>query len=153
MTHAITHDTLSRLVSKSPKVRARAVGKKGGWGLRVMEGRTEHQLATARGDERLFRRFETLTVYLRDVGIAEFEVDARELDLGALPSEKAKKKSDSMRERMTQRHKDAAAYRADNALTRSAIREADDPATKWISHDDAMAELDAHLAALDKKKA
>lgn len=119
----------------------------------MTEGRTEHKLATARGNERVFRRFETLTVYLREVGIVLFEVDARELDLGVIPSDKAKKKSESMRARMLQRHEDAAAYRADNALTRAAIKEADDPATQWISHDDAMAQLDAHLAALDRKKA
>src|SRR5260370_26527028 len=41
---------------------------------------------------------------------------------------------------------------SDGTLTRAAMKAAGNPATQWVSHDDAMAQLDEHLAALDKHR-
>ena len=79
-TETIDHGTLSRLVEAGVVKGAHIVGQSGGWAGVVKYGLTERPLAAQRTRQvRLFRRFETLVSYLKDMGIARYEVDASAL--------------------------------------------------------------------------
>ena len=45
-------------------------------------GMTERVLAARRGAVRVFRKFETLVGYLKDLGISQFSVNAADFDVG-----------------------------------------------------------------------
>ena len=80
-TETIDHGTLSRLVEAGVVKGAHIVGQSGGWAVVVKYGLTERPLAAQRTRQvRLFRRFETLVSYLKDMGIARYEVDAAGFD-------------------------------------------------------------------------
>ncbi|HAK5293676.1 TPA: hypothetical protein H1V50_003816 [Salmonella enterica] len=76
-TETIDHTTLHRLVEAGAVRSAHVVGTSGGWALTVKFGLNERPLAAQRSRQiRLFRKLETLVSYLKDVGIAQFDVDA-----------------------------------------------------------------------------
>lgn len=82
---AVTHDTidhltLSRLVKANIVSGASIVGQPGGWGVIIKYGMAEHALAAKRGSLRVFRKFETLVGYLREIGVAKYQVDATNFD-------------------------------------------------------------------------
>lgn len=84
-TETIDHLTLSRLSEAGVVQSAQVIGQSGGWGIRVKYGVTERVLAAQRGHQmRIFRKFETLVSYLKDLGIARFEVDALNFDASSL---------------------------------------------------------------------
>ena len=56
------------------------VGQPGGWGLVIQYGMIERVLAAKRGAIRIFRKFETLVSYLKDMGITNYQVDASNFD-------------------------------------------------------------------------
>ena len=73
----IDHVTLSRLVEAGAVRGAHIVGQPGGWAVMVQYGTHERPLAAQRSRQvRLFRRFETLVSYLKDVGLSRYDVDA-----------------------------------------------------------------------------
>ena len=77
----IDHGTLSRLVEAGAVRGAHIVGQSGGWAVLVKYGMTERPLAAQRSRQvRLFRKFETLVSYLKEIGIARFDVDAANYD-------------------------------------------------------------------------
>ncbi len=59
---------------------ASVIGQAAGWGVLVKYGTTERPLAAKRGQVRLFRKLETVVSYLKDLGIAKFDVDAGNFD-------------------------------------------------------------------------
>lgn len=134
MTHdTIDHGTLARLVESGVVQGAQIIGQKGGWAVLVTDGQFKRALAAQRSRQvRVFRKFETLVGYLREVGIARFDVDAALYD----PSADAAKRPD--RAAALRRAHEAAAhddwFRAE---VEAAQGEADDPATGWVSQDDA----------------
>ncbi|MEY2343280.1 hypothetical protein AB4090_14410 [Acidithiobacillus sp. IBUN Pt1247-S3] len=76
-TETIDHGTLSRLAEAGAVREAHIVGQGGGWAVLVQYGATERPLAAQRSRQvRLFRKFETLVSYLKEIGIARFDVDA-----------------------------------------------------------------------------
>lgn len=76
-TETIDHTTLHRLVEAGAVRAAHVVGTPGGWSLTVRLGLNERPLAAQRSRQiRLFKKLETLVSYLKDVGIAQFDVDA-----------------------------------------------------------------------------
>lgn len=76
-TETIDHSTLHRLVEAGAVRAAHVVGMSGGWALTVKFGSNERPLAAQRSRQiRLFKKLETLVSYLKDVGIAQFDVDA-----------------------------------------------------------------------------
>ena len=80
-TETIDHGTLARLVEAGAVSGTHIVGQSGGWAVVVQYGRVKRPLAAQRSRQvRLFRRFETLVAYLKDMGIARFEVDAAGFD-------------------------------------------------------------------------
>src|ERR1035437_734767 len=106
-TNTIDHITLARLVEAGAVRGANIVGQPGGWGVVIQYGMTERVLAAKRGAVRIFRKFETLVAYLKDIGIAKYQVDASHFDPVAGKTER--KRTDAA-ERMKNAH-EAAAYK------------------------------------------
>ena len=85
MTETIDHGTLFRLVEAGAVSGVHIVGQRGGWAVMVRYGTHERPLAAQRSRRvRLFRRFETMVSYLKDVGIGQFDVDAANFDPQAI---------------------------------------------------------------------
>ena len=153
MTHeTIDHGTLSRLVEAGTVRDAHIVGQKGGWAVLVTYDLQERALAAQRSRQvRVFRKFETLVGYLRGVGIARFDVDAVNY---APDSPQASKRPDRA-EALRRAHEAAAHDDWFRAEVQAAQVEADDPATSWVSHDDAKCDSVAWrrrvLAAADRR--
>lgn len=120
----IDHDTLRRLLDTGSPVRADVVGRAGGWGVVINHGRAHQILTVRRGHARLFRRFETLAAYLRDMGITAFHVDATEFDTGAAVDDPSDRRRATASERMKHAH-EAAGY--DNWFRQSVQAAIDDP--------------------------
>ena len=81
MTETIDHGTLFRLVEAGAVSGAHIVAQPGGWAVTVKYGTHERPLAAQRSRQvRLFRRFEILVAYLKEVGITQFDVDAANFD-------------------------------------------------------------------------
>ena len=105
--NTVDHATLEHLVKAGAVRGAHVVWRAGGWGVVVQYGMTESALAAKRGSVRLFRKFETLAGYLKDIGIMQYQVDAREYDPAALKSERSRGDASN---RMKDAH-EAVAYR------------------------------------------
>lgn len=69
--------TLRELVTTGALSRVRAVGQVGGFVVSISCGSTEgeSQLASTRGEVRVFPNLTTLAAHLRRLGIAQFDVD------------------------------------------------------------------------------
>jgi hypothetical protein len=150
----IDHTTLSRLVEAGAVRGVHVVGQAGGWAVTVKYGMAERSLAAQRSRQvRLFKRMETLVSYLKAVGISRFDVDAADYT-----PEGGKYHSRPDRAEALRRAHEAAAYdKWFREQVGEAIREADDPATVWVSNADAKkgwaktrAALAARIAAGDK---
>ena len=73
----ITHPTLVQLVAAGAVRVVVAVGQPGGWTLLVRYGLAERALAAQRSKQvRVFRKLDTLVLYLQQIGVSRFEVDA-----------------------------------------------------------------------------
>ncbi|MGS0892771.1 antitoxin PaaA2 family protein [Burkholderia stagnalis] len=79
-TETIDQKTLVQLVQAGAVRAARVVGCGNGWAVSARCGANERFLSAKRGDVRVFRRFETLVGFLRDIGISRFDVDASDFD-------------------------------------------------------------------------
>lgn len=133
----IDHGTLSRLVEAGAVRGAHVVGQKGGWAVLVRYGMTERPLAAQRSRQvRVWRKFETLVGYLREIGIAQFDVDAAHYDPD--PSHAAKRPDRA--EALRRAHEAVEHDKWFREEVQAALIEADDPATQWVSHDEAKAE-------------
>ena len=112
----IDHTTLARLVEAGAVRGADVIGHRGGWGVVVKCGMTERALAARRGAVRVFRKFETLVSYLKELGISQYNVNAADFDPEALKKSRvrpdasermrsafeAKAHTDWMREKVTE---------------------------------------------------
>jgi hypothetical protein len=76
----IKEPTLRELAEAQSLSGVIAVGQRGGYVLALRYGAHEAQrlLATARGERRVFANLNTLTNFLRRLGISRFEVDSAE---------------------------------------------------------------------------
>jgi hypothetical protein len=102
----IDHGTLSRLVEAGAVRGAHIVGQSGGWAVLVRYGMAERPLAAQRSRQvRLFRKFETLVAYLKDIGIARFDVDAVNYDPATVATARRPDRSEALK-----RAHEAAAY-------------------------------------------
>ena len=75
--------TLRELVIGGFVTSATVVGQRGGYGVSIRQGTTESFLSTSRGEARLFT-LETAARFLRQIGIARFEVDASNYEPGRI---------------------------------------------------------------------
>lgn len=102
----VDHSTLINLAQAGAVRGACAVGQPGGWGIVVQYGNAERALAAKRGEVRVFKKFDTLAFYLKNIGIDQFRIDARHFDT----PEKEPIKRSATAERMREAH-EAAAYK------------------------------------------
>lgn len=133
----IDQATLVNLVQAGAVNGANVIGQPGGWEVVVRYGRVEKALSAKRGQVRLFRKLDTLDNFLRGIGLAQYQVDARKFDPEI---HKSLRTNDAARERLQHAHAAAAYDKWFSAEVEQAIQEADDPNTKWISNDDVKAE-------------
>jgi hypothetical protein len=140
----IDHVTLSRLVEANAVNGANIIGQAGGWGVVIKYGMTERALAAKRGTVRVFRKFETLVGYLKEMGVAKYEVDATDYDSAAL---KLSRSNVGAGERMKAAH-EAAAY---DKWFRAQVQEALDDPRPSIPHEQVEAEWAKERAALLKR--
>lgn len=146
-THTIDHATLQRLMQTGAVRGASIIGVPSGWGIVIQDGMTERTLAAKRGAMRIFRKFETLVAYLKTLGIAQYQVDASQFDTDT--NKTARQRADAS-ERMSAAHAAAAHHKWFRAEIEQAITEADDPATEWISNEEASASWSQKRADLMK---
>ena len=134
----IDHNTLARLVEAGVIRGAHVIGQVGGWGVLIKYGMLERPLATTRSKKvRTFKKLETLVTYLKDLGISQFDVDARQYDPATVQTYSRPDRTEALRKAHEAVEHDTW-FREQVAL---ALKEADDPATVWISHDEAKADM------------
>jgi len=140
----IDHETLQSLVDTGKAVRAEVVGQAGAWGIVIKHGRLHQTLAARRGHTRLFRRFETLASYLREMGITAFHVDATEYTIGAGAGDAQDRRSSVASQRMKRAH-EAASY---DAWFRESVQASLDDPRPNVSDGDARKQHEARRAEL-----
>lgn len=140
----IDHSTLERLIEAGAVRGASIVGQPGGWGVVIQYGMMERALAAKRGAARIFRKFETLVSYLKDIGITKYQVDASHFDPVALKT--SRKRSDAA-ERMKNAHQ-AAAYKD---WLKGQVQEAIDDSSPSVPQTQVDAEWAIERAALLKQ--
>lgn len=147
-TGTIDHTALSKLAEAEAGA-SRSVhimGRPGGWSILVKEGSTERVLATQRGQQvRVFRKFETLVAYLKELGIARFDVDAENWNSGNMSSRLLPDTSEALK----QVHA-AAAY---DKWLNAEVQEAIDDTSPTIPHDDVVRDVRAAIKRVGAKRA
>ena len=147
-TDTIDHHTLAGLVEAQAVRGAQVVGRPGGWGVVVKHGRTKRPLAATRsGEVRIFKKLETLVSYLKGIGISNFDVDAANFDAKSVTTYRRADASAAMK----RAHEAAAHDKWFTAEVERGIKEADDPATVWVSQQDAKASWASRRAELLKR--
>lgn len=133
----IDHVTLQRLVEAGAVREAEVIGQPGGWGVVIKCGAVKRALAVRRGAVRIFRHFETLAAYLKEIGISQFDVNAANYD----PAIPAKKTRPDISERMKRTHEAAEHDKWFREQVREAIKEADKPGAVWIPHEEVVKDM------------
>lgn len=144
----IDQATLVNLVQAGAVRDANVIGQPGGWEVVVRYGKVRRALAIKQGTVRIFRKLDTLDSFLRGIGLAQYQVDARQFDPEAHKSMRTNKAAS---ERLQHAHKAAAYDKWFSAEIDQAIKEADDPATKWVSNEAVKAESAKRRASWLKK--
>ena len=151
MPELIPPTALKDLISANAIRSAMVIGDKGGYLVTIKYGRAERVIAarTREGQikRRLFRSLNAASRYLRQIGMARYAVD----ETGYEEATDRPKRPD--RSAALKHAHEAAAYdqwfRGEVA---QALKEADDPTTRWRTSEEVMASVDAKLASLKKKK-
>ena len=134
----IDHATLTKLAQAGVVRSAHVVGQKGGWGILVKYGMTEHALAAQRSHQvRVFRKLETLVEYLKGIGIPRIDVDAVNYDPDSVSTHKRPDRAAAM--------KDAHQAAAYTKWLKAEIQEAIDDPSPSIPHDEAMRQIRAAI--------
>jgi len=140
----IDHGTLARLVEAGAVRAAHIVGQPGGWAVMVKYGTQERTLATKNTRvARLFRRFETLVSYLKNVGLAQFDVDAANYEQAAGATPKRPDRAAALK-----RAHEAAAY---DAWFRGKVQEELDDPSPELTHEQAQADMVQFFASIEKE--
>lgn len=140
----IDHTTLSRLVEAGAVRGAHIVGQPGGWSVIVSYGMHERPLAAQRSrNVRLFRRFETLVLYLKGVGIARFDVDSSNYSSDSLNTARRPDRAAALK-----RAHEAAAY---DIWFREQVQASIDDPRPSIPHEAVEAKFAAKREALRKR--
>ena len=143
----IDHGTLRRLVDAGAHVGAEVVGGAGGWGVVINYGRASQTLAATRGTPRIWRQFETLAGYLKELGIVEYRVNTAEFEPGAAAAKPDDKRSATASERMKRAHQAA----AHDAWFREQVQASIDDPRASVDDQAAKKEFAAKRAALAKR--
>lgn len=143
----IDHNTLAHLVEAGAVRGADVIGQAGGWGVIIKYGMTERALAARRGAVRNFKKFETLVSYLKGIGIAEYRVNAANYD----PAPKEHSSRPDATARMKNAHQAAAYNKWFIEQVEEGLREADDPNTIMVSHEEVKKHFAAKRKELEKR--
>ena len=136
----IDHSTLSRLVDIGAIHTAHVIGQAGGWILSVQYGMTDTFLAAQRsGKLRLFRKLETVMLYLKGLGISNFEVDASTYAV------ETRQKRPDRTESLKRIHAAAEHDVWFREQVQQTLNQADKPDTAFIPHEVVMGNLKARL--------
>ena len=144
----IDHATLAHLVEAGAVRGADVIGQSGGWGVVIKYGMTERALAARRGAVRNFKKFETLVSYLKALGIAEYKVNATNFDTVALKERGTRPDATA---RLKNDHQAAAYNKWFLEQVDEGLREADHPATVWVSHEEVKKEFAAKRLELEQR--
>lgn len=82
----IKEPVLRELISASESVNAIVSGRERGFAIVLQFGSSKKQLATSRGEIRLFASLDTACSFVKDLGIERFEVDMTDYQPGRLRS-------------------------------------------------------------------
>jgi hypothetical protein len=140
----IDHTTLAHLVEAGAVRGADVIGQPGGWGVVIKYGMTERTLAARRGAVRIFRKFETLVSYMKDMGIAEYRVNAANFDSVATKATQARPDS---AERMRVAHQAAAYNDWLKAKVATSLAGIEDGTNGLVSDEEWQAEREANRRA------
>ena len=146
-TETIDHGTLSRLVEAGAVRGAHIVGQGSDWSIMVQYGIHERPLATRGRQVRRFRKLETLVSYLKRIGIARFDVDAASYHPSGTPKNARPDRSRALK----RAHEAAAHEKWFLEQVEIGLAEADDPATQWITQEQAGAMWEKQRAELSKR--
>ncbi len=141
----IDQSTLISLVQAGTVRTAELVGRPGGWEVVVKNGRKRQALGLKRGNTRKFRDFATLVKLLKSIGLNEYRMDASQYDPNVVV-----RTNPSAAKRLKDTYAAAAHDKWFREEVAEAVKEADDPATKWVSAKDADATWAKKRAALLK---
>jgi hypothetical protein len=148
-TETIDHATLTKLAEAGAVRSARVVGQAGGWSILVKYGMTERVLAAQRSHQvRIFRKFETLVTYLKGVGIVRFDVDSVNYDADSVDATRTRPDSAA---KLKSAHEAAAHDKWFREQVAQGLKEADDPATEWVTNEEAKAGWAKQRAELVKR--
>ncbi|HEY5580382.1 MAG TPA: hypothetical protein VIK56_04325 [Rhodoferax sp.] len=142
----IDHATLEHLADAGAIRGASVIGQPGGWGVVFQYGTAERALAVKRGQVRIFKKFDTLASYLKQIGIDQFRTDTRQFD----PTVTIVRRADTS-ERMKRAHEAAAHDMWFRAQVEQGLAEANDSNTKWVSNEAVKATSAKRRAAWAKK--
>ena len=135
-THTIDTATVKRLVEARAIRGAAIIGRPGGWSVLLKYGMEERPLGIQRADRpRLWRSLDTCVDYLKEeLHIVRIDlVDATQHNAGApLPGKSRPDAAERMRNAFAAAEHDAW-FREQVEI---GLQEADDPATKWIPHEE-----------------
>ncbi len=148
--HTIDTAMAKRLVEAAAIRGASIIGQPGGWSVVLKLGLQEKPLGAQRSDKpRTWRSLDRCVDYLKkELHIARFELlDATHYSHVALEGKSRIDASDRLRNA----HEAAAHDKWFREQVELAIREADDPAAHWISHEKAHASWAAKRAELLKR--
>ncbi len=141
----IDHATLVQLVSAGTVRSTHVKGQPGGWAVAISDGNTERTLIAQRHRHmRVFKRMETLVTYLREVGIAQFDVDAASYAPRGEHSYARPDRSEALRNT----HEAAAHDRWFREQVEEGLRLADSPDAVWISNEEVEARWEVKRAEL-----
>jgi hypothetical protein len=144
----IDHPTLARLVEAGAVRGAHVIGQEGGWSVMIKYGMAERALAAQRSRQvRVFKRIDTAASYLKDIGIAHFDVDT-----AAYAPEAIKKHARPDRAAALRRAHEAAQHDAwFRGEVQKTLDRIADSTTRFTPHDVVMQRLDARIARLKAK--
>lgn len=145
MSETIDHGALAKLVEAGAVRAAHVVGQPGGWAVLVKYGLLERPLAAQRSRQvRLFRKFETLVSYLKDLGIVRYDVDAINFDPSGVASARRPDRSAALKSA----HQAAAHDKWFREQVELGLAEADAPTTTFVAHADVKATWAQRRSAL-----
>ena len=135
-TETIDHNTLSKLVEAGAVRGTHVIGQVGGWVILIKYGLLERALATTRSKKiRTFKKLETLVMYLKGIGISQFDVDTAQYDPATVQTYSRPDRAEAMR----QAHEAVEHDKWFRAQVEQGLQEVDEPAMVWIAQDEAKA--------------
>ena len=135
--HTIDTAMAKRMAEAAAINGASIIGQPGGWSVMLKLGNAEKPLGTQRSDKpRLWRSLDRCIAYLKDeLHIARFDLlDATNYSAVSI----AGKSRDDTAARMRRTHQAATHDKWFHEQVALGIKEADDPNTQWVSHEEAQ---------------